>query len=345
MLIDGIHVPLTAPFYRDGRSYLRKLEHNVGRYSLTPATGLVALPPGGEASLLTDAEQAESLQIVAATAAPEKVLIAGIAKNSVFAALALTAQAAEAGFDAIVLSAPASVTLDRAGGKLFVNAVADASALPVLLSGSPSVESIAAIAQHENIIGLYDDALTSERYAALARATQSVQREVTVTTVFTPVTRRMKAPAATGDATFVSAESLSGSSSGGAAVAVAPPPPALKSRTRTVGFQIMAAGPARDLVAMLQAGIAGALPSLAACAPQACHEVYAAFKDGNPALAEEKCERLVAADALMQQLGIAGIKYACDLNGYYGGHSRLPGLPLTGEYRASVEAVMSSLRA
>ena len=47
MLIDGIHVPLTSPFYRDGRSYLRKLEHNVARYSLTPVAGLVALSSEG----------------------------------------------------------------------------------------------------------------------------------------------------------------------------------------------------------------------------------------------------------------------------------------------------------
>jgi 4-hydroxy-2-oxoglutarate aldolase len=345
MLIDGIHVPLTAPFYRDGRSYFRKLEHNVGRYSLTPATGLVALPPGGEADMLTDAEQAESLQIVAATAAAEKVLVAGVAKDSVFAALALAAQAADAGFDAILLSPPTATAFDHAAGRLFASAVADASPLPVLLSGSPSAESLAELAQHRNVIGLYDHALTPERYAILMQATQGIEREVTVTTVFAPVTRRMKAPAATGDATFVSAASLSESSGGAAAVAVAPPAPALKTRTRTVGFQIMAAGPTRDLVSMFQAGVAGALPSLAACAPQACHEVYAAFKDGNAALAEEKCERLAAADALMQQLGIAGIKYACDFNGYYGGHPRLPGLPLTGEDRARVEAVMSSLRA
>lgn len=73
MLIDGIQVPLTTPFYRDGASYWRKLEHNAGRYSLTPAVGLVALPPGGEAGALSDAEVVETLKVVSETAARESV--------------------------------------------------------------------------------------------------------------------------------------------------------------------------------------------------------------------------------------------------------------------------------
>jgi hypothetical protein len=60
MLMDGIYVPLTAPFYRDGASYWKKLEHNVGRYSLTPAAGLVALT--GEREALSEAEMRETLE-------------------------------------------------------------------------------------------------------------------------------------------------------------------------------------------------------------------------------------------------------------------------------------------
>ena len=55
MLIDGIHIPLTVPFTRDGESYLRKLEYNVGRYSLTPAAGLVAAAATLVASLASSA--------------------------------------------------------------------------------------------------------------------------------------------------------------------------------------------------------------------------------------------------------------------------------------------------
>jgi 4-hydroxy-2-oxoglutarate aldolase len=39
------------------------------------------------------------------------------------------------------------------------------------------------------------------------------------------------------------------------------------------------------------------------------------------------------------------VKYACDLNGYYGGLPRLPRLALTAEERKLVEVVMATLRA
>jgi len=343
MLIDGIHVPLTAPFYRDGASYWRKLEQNVGRYSLTPAAGLVVMPPEGEAGALSDAEVVETLQVVSAAAAREKVLTAGISKDSVRGALWVAEQAAQAGFDAVLLGAPAmKVSADELG--VYFSAVADSSALPVMLNSGAdvSVERIAELAAHKNVLGIYGEELTAERARAVAEATREKQRVVEVTTVFAPVTGRMKEQVAgEGVATFVSAESLGG----GTGLAVAPPKAAIKTRTKTVGFQMMAAGNAEHLVELLESGVAGAMLRLAACTPQACHEVYAAFKDGNPELAREKAARLREADALMLELGIAGVKYACDLNGYYGGAPRLPKLALTGVQRKRVEQVMSALRA
>jgi len=61
-------------------------------------------------------------------------------------------------------------------------------------------------------------------------------------------------------------------------------------------------------------------------------------------LASEKEQRLVEADELMAELGIAGVKYGCDWNGYYGGASRLPRLFLDAEDRTKVELVLAGLR-
>ena len=199
MLIDGIHIPLTVPFTRDGESYLRKLEYNVGRYSLTPAAGLVALTAGSEGAALSDAETAETLRVIGAAADPTKVLVASIAKDSVRGALAVANEAAEAGFDAVLVAAPSQwERLTEEEVMLYFRAVADASPLPVMLgseSGSQgyrlSVDEIAELALHGNVIGLYDEGLTVERYGAIAEATRGKKREVLVTTVFAPVTRRM----------------------------------------------------------------------------------------------------------------------------------------------------------
>ena len=106
MLLQGLFIPVTCPFDREGKSYLRKLEHNVRRYSLAPIAGMLALAPGTEAAGLTDAEAKDTLRSVAAAAAKQKVLIAGVERGSVHAALQRIDVAAEAGFDAILLAAP-----------------------------------------------------------------------------------------------------------------------------------------------------------------------------------------------------------------------------------------------
>jgi len=329
MLMDGIHIPLTVPFTREGESYLRKLEYNVGRYSLTPAAGLVALT--GEGAGLSDVETAEALRVIGAAAGREKVLVASIARESVRGALTVADEAAGAGFDAVLLHAPVGISRDEV--LVYFRAVADRSALPVML-GSLPVEMVVELTRHANVIGMYADGLKVEWYREIVAAAEGVVREVVVTTVFAPVTRRMVTQGVEG---FVTAASLSG----GAAVAVVP---GIKTRVKKVGFQVMAAGSARGVVELLEAGVAGAMVGLSACAPQGVYEAYAAFKDGDRALAAEKEERLMEADAVVLEVGIAGVKYGCDLNGYFGGAPRLPRLPLDAEGRVRVERVLAGIR-
>lgn len=358
MLIDGIHVPLTAPFYRDGRLYLRKLEHNVRRYSLTPAAGLVAFAPFAEPTSLSDAEVSDSLVAISETAAAEKVLVAGVRRDSVAQALALAQQAADARFDAILLSAPPCwPALQRRSGEVellsFFRTVADNSPLPVLLwseletpSYALSVEQVAALAQHPNILGLYDADLSVERLAALREGTAGVSHEAIVTHIFRPVTQRMlqptQSPVAEGQSTFVAADLLT--AGGGTSVALAPAAPALKTRTKKLGFQIMAATPAGQMVSLLANGASGVMPPLAASAPQATHEAYAAFTDGDQKLAALKASRLLQGDDVLRRFGPAATKLGCDLTGYYGGTPRLPLAGLSLEERREVEAAFLELK-
>jgi dihydrodipicolinate synthase/N-acetylneuraminate lyase len=87
------------------------------------------------------------------------------------------------------------------------------------------------------------------------------------------------------------------------------------------------------------------MPAFAACAPQACYEVFAAWKDEDRGLADEKQARLLAAAKYLEDgVGVAGIKFGCDLNGYFGGVPRLPLLPPGGEDRTEIESLLQGLR-
>ena len=336
MLLDGLHIPLTTPFHPDGRLNALKLSANVVRYSRTPAAGLIVLGPSGEPTLLSDDETREALRIAAQAAAPEKVLIAGISRDSVHATLDLAGHAASLHYDAVLVAA-STVNLTPRELLTYFQTVADRSPLPLIL-GDTALDLAAELATHPNVVGLLTSAPAPAVADLLAR-TAAVQRQVTVTPVFAAVTTRMQLAAAARTATpLVSAASLAGT------VVAEPPPiaPPLRTRTRTVGFQILCAN-SPGMLDALNSGAVGIAPALAAAAPQACFEVFAAWKDSDHPLAEEKQARLREATAFAED-GPGTLKYACDLNGYYGGPSRLPHLPPTGQQRAALEQLMKEVR-
>jgi dihydrodipicolinate synthase/N-acetylneuraminate lyase len=204
------------------------------------------------------------------------------------------------------------------------------------------VDVIAELARHQNIIGIKDSSGNLEKLREVLAATQTVaKRTVTVTPVFEAVTERMvlsKAEASAMD--FVSAGDLSG----GMALASAPPVAAMKTRNREVGFQVLT-GSAVILLDAVEAGAAGGILGFAACAPQACQEVYLAWKDHDMKLAQEKQLRIAApGKRIVGELGIAGVKYACDFNGYYGGKARLPLIGLTAAERSEIEGLLRQIR-
>ena len=348
MLLEGLQLPLTTPFFPDGRLNLLKLEHNAARYSKTPVAGLIALSDSGEATMLSDDETRQALRSVADAAAAEKVLVAGVSRDSVMGTLDLAETAAGLGYDAVLLKQPSLFSADVRGQKMkerltYFQAVADRSVLPVVLyspSSEPGgllpVEMVIELAGHPQVIGLVDSVGGRDRFEALSGVMARVKCEATVTAVFAAVTARMQSRS---DG-LISANTLMGGSN----IAVAPAKAAVKTRTKVVGFQILA-GSTAGMLEGLRAGAVGVVPAFAASAPQACYEVLAAWKDGDEGLAQEKQVRLHGvAERVEGELGVAGIKFGCDLNGYFGGRPRLPLLPLTGDERAEIEALMQGLR-
>ncbi len=345
-----MHLPLTTPFHVDGRLNTRKLEDNAVRYSKTPAAGLVVLGRSGQPTLLSDAETREVLRATVAATAAEKVLTVGVARDSVSGALELIEYAAGQGYDAALVRVPSYLDGSAAGWRreivAYFHAIADRSALPVVIeSGRAGAQELAEdlvveLAGHPGIVGLVDDGVDAARIGRLVQATAGNKREATVTMVFAAVTGRMQAKAAPEGSQLVSAAGLSG----GAVSTAQHAAKVLKTRSKTVGFQVLS-GRTAGMLEALQAGAVGAMPAFAASAPQACYEVLAAWKDGDPALAAEKQHRIQRlAQRVEEEMGVAGIKYGCDLTGYFGGRPRLPGLPLTGSERSEIEALMAGIR-
>jgi dihydrodipicolinate synthase/N-acetylneuraminate lyase len=88
----------------------------------------------------------------------------------------------------------------------------------------------------------------------------------------------------------------------------------------------------------------GAILAFADAAPTACYEIYAAWKEGDAELASLKQERIAKAAQRVGDLGVPGFKYGMDFNGYYGGPSRLPFLPLTADLKAEIERALGDVR-
>lgn len=298
--------------------------------------------------MLSDEERREILRVTAEAAAPEKVLIAGVGAESVIETLRLAEYAAKLKYDVALVRTPHFYRPQMKPEALlaFYRTVADRCPLPVLLYTVPSftaydlpLEVIVALAEHPNIIGIKESSGNMEKVAAMVAATHHIKRTVTVTDIQQAFTQRMSAAPAPASAKDegVQLVSLSGTP-GGTAVAV---PPQVKTRSRDVGFQILV-GAAQTLLDSLLAGASGGVFAFAAPAPTICFEIYAAWRDNDLDLARSKQEGLgPAAKKVVSEFGIPAIKYALDLNGYYGGLPRLPLLPLTAAQKAEIEAQMS----
>ena len=360
MLLHGIFPPITTPFYPDGNVYFKKLEHNVVHYSRTPVAGIVVLGSTGEAILLSDQERRDVLKGAREAAAPNKVMVAGTGIESAIETLRLTEYAAELGYDVAMVRTPHyyKKQMQPANILAFYRTVADRSPLPVIIYNFPQAtgydipaELVIELAEHPNLIGIKESSGSVEKVRRMVEGTRHIKRSATVTETFEAVTPRMVAAASANSSSdggeLVPVGALAGS---GAGVPQKPSSSAvsvvgnLKTRQKEIGFQVLV-GAAHKLQPSLDAGAVGAILAFACLAPTACYEVYAAWKEGDSGLAELKQQRIVrAAERVVSELGVPGVKYGMDFNGYFGGPARLPLLPLTAELKTDIERLLSDIR-
>jgi len=100
-------------------------------------------------------------------------------------------------------------------------------------------------------------------------------------------------------------------------------------RVCRAGFRVFA-GSIEHLLTALVLGATGGVVSLANALPEDCHELFTAVMAGDLVKARSLHFRLCRLNRTVSgAFGVAGVKYAMDLNGFHGGLPRLPLLPLT----------------
>ena len=306
-------------------------------------------------------------------------MIAGTGIESAHETLALTEYAAELGYDAAMVRTPHYYKKQMLPANLlaFYRTVADRSALPIVIYNFPQAtgydipaEVVIELAGHPNIVAIKESSGNLDKVKNHGRRhtpyqykeaghrhrnvrsrnpahAQGRRRRERKAEQGTGKRSRSRGPARSAGVSpaFEQAsppvhDAIAAKPSSSAVTVVGK----LKTRQKEVGFQVMV-GAAHQLEPSLALGAVGAILALACPAPTACYEIYAALKDGDNVLAREKQERIkLAAQRVVGELGVPGVKYAMDLNGYYGGPSRLPFLPLSGEQKAEIEKLMAGIK-
>jgi len=178
----GIFTPLTTPFFR-GRIHPGKLEENLNRYNPFELAGYLVLGSTGENVYLSDEESEELVKTAKRSAAKDKTILAGTARESTKVTLEFTRRMAAAGADAALIRTPSylkSLMDDEALKKHYLT-LADKSEIPVIIYHIPrntglsiSVELIASLSAHPNIAGIKD---SSGNLAFLGEALPCLDRK------------------------------------------------------------------------------------------------------------------------------------------------------------------------
>ncbi len=110
------------------------------------------------------------------------------------------------------------------------------------------------------------------------------------------------------------------------------------------GFQVLV-GSAPTLWPSFAVGAAGAVLAFANAAPYATVTIWEAHRTRDTEAARDWQNRISrAAQLVTTKFGIPGLKYAMDLNGYYGGPPRLPLTPVPPQVQREIEQAFDGIR-
>jgi 4-hydroxy-tetrahydrodipicolinate synthase len=162
-MFKGSLVALITPMRADGSldegAYARLVDWQIGQGT----QGLVPVGTTGESPTLTHEEHQRAIEIAVEAAGGRVPVIAGAGSNSTAEAVSLAQHAKRRGADAIMVVTPYYNKPSQEGLFLHYMAIADAADLPLIIYNIPSrsvidmsVETMARLARHPNIVGVKD---------------------------------------------------------------------------------------------------------------------------------------------------------------------------------------------
>ncbi|MBN8928497.1 MAG: 4-hydroxy-tetrahydrodipicolinate synthase [Rhodospirillales bacterium] len=162
-MFKGSLVALITPMRDDGSLDEKAYAAFVDWQIKEGTHGVVPVGTTGESPTLSHAEHKRVVEIAVEVAKGRVSVIAGTGSNSTEEAIDLTRHAKEAGADAALIVTPYYNKPTQEGMYLHFKAIADAVDLPIIIYNIPprsvidmSVETMARLAKHKNIVGLKD---------------------------------------------------------------------------------------------------------------------------------------------------------------------------------------------
>jgi 4-hydroxy-tetrahydrodipicolinate synthase len=157
--ITALITPMRADGSVDEKAYAAFVDWQIAEGT----TAVVPTGTTGESPTLTHDEHKRVVEIAIAVAKGRVPVIAGTGSNSTEEAIDLTRHAKEAGANAALIVTPYYNKPTQEGMYLHFKAIADAVDLPIIIYNIPprsvvdmSVETMARLAKHPNIIGVKD---------------------------------------------------------------------------------------------------------------------------------------------------------------------------------------------
>ena len=173
-MFKGSLVALVTPFDEDNRVDYAALKGLIDFHVSEGSDGLVIAGTTGEAATLTKAEHAELLARAVEMADGRLPIIAGTGSNSTQQTIDLSIKVAASGIEAYLLVVPYYNKPMQEGMFRHFTAVADAVDKPVMLYNVPGrtgadllPETVARLAEHENIFGIKEATGDIDRLRAI----------------------------------------------------------------------------------------------------------------------------------------------------------------------------------